>query len=93
MRVEGSASYVPVKNAKAFETNEQLARMRAEKGRDALVQALEAKGLEVGVDFVIEMDWGVAGPEYGGDAVTNRSQYRGFQYAKFSLGSQRIERR
>ena len=93
LRVEGSASYVPVKNAKAFETNEQLARMRAEKGRDALVQALEAKGLEVGVDFVIEMDWGVAGPEYGGDAVTNRSQYRGFQYAKFSLGSQRIERR
>ena len=93
LSVEGSASYVPIKNARAFETNEQLARMRAEKGRDALVQAMEAMGLEVGVDFVIEMDWGVAGPEYKGDAVTNRSQYKGFQYAKFSLGSQRIERR
>lgn len=93
LSVEGSASYVPVKNAQAFETNEQLARMRAEKGRDALVQALAAKGLEVGVDFIVEMDWGVAGPEYKGDATTNRSQYKGFQYAKFSLGSQRIERR
>lgn len=93
LEIEGSASFVPVKNAQAYKTNAQLAKMRAEKARDAVLRALSAKGLEVGIDFMIVMDWGVAGPQYQGDATAKRAEYRNFQYAKFSLGRQLIERR
>lgn len=93
IRIEGSASFVPIKNKHAYDTNEQLARMRAEKARDALVASLTAKGLELGVDFEVELDWGVAGPEYAGDAVSGRAKYTSFQFAKFSLGRQQLVKR
>ena len=93
LEIEGSASFVPVKNKRAYESNEQLARMRAEKARDAIITALSAKGLEVGIDFQIVLDWKVAGPEFKGDAISGRETYRNFQYAKFSLGRQLVEKR
>ena len=93
LEIEGSASFVPVKNKRAYESNEQLAKMRAEKARDALITALSAKGLEVGIDFQIVLDWKVAGPEFQGDAISGKETYRNFQYAKFSLGRQLVEKR
>ena len=62
-------------------------------GRDAIITALSAEGLEVGIDFQIVLDWKVAGPEFKGDAVAGQSTYRNFQYAKFSLGRQLVEKR
>jgi len=93
LEISGSASFVPVKNKQAFKTNEQLAKMRAEKARDAIILALSAKGLNVGKDVNIVLNWGVAGPEYQGDAVSKRAEYRNHQYAKFSLGRQWVEQR
>ena len=93
LEIEGSASFVPVKNKRAYESNEQLAKMRAQRARDAIITALSAEGLEVGIDFQIVLDWKVAGPEFKGDAVTGQSTYRNFQYAKFSLGRQLVEKR
>ncbi len=93
LEIQGSASYVPVKNQEAFKTNEQLAKMRAEKARDAIIRALSAKGLQVGEDYKIVLDWAVAGPEYQGDAQVKRAEYRSYQYAKFSLGRQWVEQR
>lgn len=93
LEIEGSASYVPVKDHQAYKSNDHLARMRAEKARDAIIRALSAQGMEVGIDFIIVLDWGVAGPSYQGDATAKRSEYRNYQYAKFSLGRQLIERR
>ena len=93
LEIEGSASFVPVKNKRAYESNDQLAKMRAEKARDAIITALSAKGLEVGIDFQIVLDWKVAGPEFQGDAISGKDRYRNFQYAKFSLGRQLVEKR
>jgi len=93
LEIEGSASFVPVKNKRAYESNEQLAKMRAQRARDAIINALSAEGLEVGIDFHIVLDWKVAGPEFKGDAVKGQSTYRNFQYAKFSLGRQLVEKR
>ena len=93
LEIQGSASFVPVKNKQAYKSNEQLAKMRAEKARDAIIRALSAEGLQVGVDFSIVLDWGVAGPEYQGDATEKREEYRNYQFAKFSLGRQLIEQR
>jgi hypothetical protein len=93
LEIEGSASFVPVKNKRAYESNEQLAKMRAQRARDAIITALSAEGLEVGIDFQIVLDWRVAGPEFKGDAVKGQSTYRNFQYAKFSLGRQLVEKR
>jgi len=93
LEIEGSASFVPVKNKKAYQSNEQLAKMRAQRARDAIITALSAEGLEVGIDFQIVLDWKVAGPEFKGDAVAGQSTYRNFQYAKFSLGRQLVEKR
>ena len=93
LEIEGSASFVPVKNKRAYESNEQLDKMRAQRARDAIITALSAEGLEVGIDFQIVLDWKVAGPEFKGDAVTGQSTYRNFQYAKFSLGRQLVEKR
>ena len=93
LEIEGSASFVPVKNKRAYESNEQLAKMRAQKARDALITAMSAKGLEVGIDFQVVLDWKVAGPEFQGDAISGKDRYRNFQYAKFSLGRQLIEKR
>ena len=93
LEIEGSASFVPVKNKRAYDSNEQLAKMRAQRARDAIITALSAEGLEVGIDFQIVLDWKVAGPEFKGDAVAGQSTYRNFQYAKFSLGRQLVEKR
>ncbi len=93
LQIEGSASFVPVKNKRAYESNEELARMRAEKARDAVITAMSAQGLQVGVDFQIVLDWEVAGPEFKGDAVAGQNLYRNFQFAKFSMGRQLVEQR
>lgn len=93
IEIEGSASYVPVKNKHAFDTNEQLARLRAEGARDAILQALAAQGLEVGIDFQVVLDWSVAGPDYEGDAVSGKTKYRRHQYAKFSLERVLVDQR
>lgn len=93
LQIEGSASFVPVKNKRAYETNEQLAKMRAQKARDAMITELAMRGLQVGVDYQIVLDWGVAGPEYKGDAIKAASEYRNYQYAKFSLSRTMVEKR
>ena len=93
LQIEGSASFVPVKNKRAYETNEQLAKMRAEKARDAMIMELAQRGLQVGVDYQIVLEWGVAGPDYRGDAVDAADTYRNYQYAKFSLSRTLVEQR
>ena len=93
LQIEGSASFVPVKNKRAYESNEELARMRAEKARDAMITAMSAKGLQIGVDYQIVLDWKVAGPEFKGDAVAGQEVYKTYQFAKFSLGRQLVEKR
>lgn len=93
LQIEGSASFVPVKNKRAYETNEQLARMRAEKARDAMIQELAKRGLQVGVDYQIVLEWGVAGPDYQGDAIQSAQTYRNYQFAKFALSRTLVEQR
>lgn len=93
LQIEGSASFVPVKNKRAYETNEQLARMRAEKARDAMIQELAKRGLQVGVDYQIVLEWRVAGPDYRGDAVEGVQTYRSYQFAKFALSRTLVEQR
>ena len=93
LQIEGSASFVPVKNKRAYESNEQLAKMRAEKARDAMIMELAKRGLQVGVDYQIVLEWGVAGPEYKGDATVSASTYRNYQFAKFSLSRTLVEQR
>lgn len=93
LQIEGSASFVPVKNKRAYESNEQLAKMRAEKARDAMIMELAQRGLQVGVDYQIVLEWGVAGPDYRGDAVDAADTYRNYQYAKFSLSRTLVEQR
>lgn len=93
LQIEGSASFVPVKNKRAYETNEQLAKMRAEKARDAMITEMAKRGLQVGVDYQIVLDWGVAGPDYKGDAVKAAEEYRNYQFAKFSLSRTMVEKR
>lgn len=93
IQIEGSASFVPVKNKRAYESNEQLAKMRAQSARDALITELAKRGLQVGVDYQIVLEWGVAGPDYKGDAVTSADTYRNYQYANFSLSRTLVERR
>ena len=93
LEIEGGASFVPVKNKRAYETNEQLAKMRAEHARDAMITALAKQGLQVGVDYQIVLEWGVAGPEYKGDAVTAANTYRNYQFAQFSLSRSLVEQR
>jgi len=91
LQIEGSASFVPVKNKRAYDSNEQLAKMRAEKARDAMITELAKRGLQVGVDYQIVLEWGVAGPEYKGDAVESATRYKNYQYAKFSLSRTMVE--
>ena len=91
LQIEGSASFVPVKNKRAYESNEQLAKMRAEKARDAMITEMAKRGLQVGIDYQIVLEWGVAGPEYKGDAVEAAPQYKSYQYAKFSLSRTMVE--
>ena len=91
LQIEGSASFVPVKNKRAYDSNEQLAKMRAEKARDAMITELAKRGLQVGVDYQIVLEWGVAGPEYKGDAVAAAPRYKNYQYAKFSLSRTMVE--
>ena len=93
LQIEGSASFVPVKNKRAYESNEELARMRAEKARDAMITAMSAEGLQIGVDYQIVLDWKVAGPEFKGDAIAGQEVYKNYQFAKFSLGRQLVEKR
>ena len=93
IQIGGSASFVPVKNKRAYASNEQLAKMRAESARDALITELAKRGLQVGVDYQIVLEWGVAGPDYNGDAVASADTYRSFQYASFSLSRTLVERR
>lgn len=93
LQIEGSASFVPVKNKRAYKSNEELARMRAEKARDAMIAAMSAEGLQVGVDYQIVLDWKVAGPEFKGDAIAGQEVYKNYQFAKFSLGRQLVEKR
>ena len=45
LQIEGSASFVPVKNKRAYDSNEQLAKMRAEKARDAMITELAKRGI------------------------------------------------
>ena len=91
LQIEGSASFVPVRNKRAYDSNEQLAKMRAEKARDAMITELAKRGLQVGVDYQIVLEWGVAGPEYKGDAVAAAPRYKNYQYAKFSLSRTMVE--
>jgi hypothetical protein len=91
LQIEGSASFVPVRNKRAYESNEQLAKMRAEKARDAMIMELAKRGLQVGIDYQIVLEWGVAGPEYKGDAVEAAPRYKNYQYAKFSLSRTMVE--
>lgn len=93
LQIAGSASFVPVKNKRAYASNEQLAKMRAEHARDAMITELAKRGLQVGVDYQIVLEWSVAGPDYRGDAVTSADTYRNYQYAKFSLSRTLVEKR
>ena len=79
----GQRLLCPVKN-KAYESNEQLAKMRAQRARDAIITALSAEGLEVAS---ISDRAGLEGgqPRIQG-CVQGQSTYRNFQYAKFSSG-------
>jgi len=93
LNIKGSASYVPVKNKRAYESNEQLAKMRAEHARDAMITELAKRGMQAGIDYQIVLEWEVAGPGYKGDAIQSVSTYRSYQYAQFSLSRALVEKR
>lgn len=76
--IESGASKVPTKS---FKSNEELARTRAYKAKDILLEELRKKGVKPGNVSFVNVTYLVQGPDYKKDAY-NVNLYEPFQYVK-----------
>lgn len=77
--VEGSASKVPTTT---YKTNENLSRLRSEKGKEAILASLKAKGVDTSKVIFSEVNSIVKGPEYNDDYIENKSEYGNYQFVR-----------
>ena len=78
--IEGSASKVPTST---YNTNQNLADLRAKRGRSKFMQALKAKGIDTSKVNISSSEGKVQGPNYAGD-YKNEEKYRPYQYLKIT---------
>lgn len=79
--IEGSASKVPTTT---YKTNENLSRLRSEKGKETILASLKAKGIDTSKVVFNEVTSIVKGPEYNDDFIENRKEYGNYQFVRAS---------
>jgi len=81
IQIESSASTVPTNT---FQSNDNLANVRARNAKEKVTKALSKKGITKTQLHFSETKALVQGPEYQKDAVENRSTYEQYQYIKIT---------
>jgi hypothetical protein len=81
LKIESSASTVPTR---AFSSNKELSIARGTKGKEQVLNALQAKGVDVSKVKIVSLKSQVGGPQYGIDYMQNKEKYEQFQYIKIS---------
>ena len=84
LRILGSASMVPTRK---FSSNKELAQARAESGKQKIIEALKAKGIDPSKVTFSRVKGQVNGPVYNGDFDLNRKAYEQHQYIKITVYS------
>jgi hypothetical protein len=79
--IEGSASKVPTTT---YKTNENLSRLRSEKGKETILASLKAKGVDTSKIVFNEVNSIVKGPEYNDDFIENKKEYGNYQFVRAS---------
>ena len=79
--IEGSASKVPTTT---YKTNENLSRLRSEKGKETILASLKAKGVDASKVIFSEVNSIVKGPEFNDDHIENKKEYGNYQFVKAS---------
>lgn len=79
--IEACASKVPTRK---YKTNDNLAKIRAEKMRTRLLSDLKKAGVAV-KNEVISITSIVDGPEYNNDFIENKEKFEKFQYVRISV--------
>jgi len=79
--IEGSASKVPTTT---YKTNENLSRLRSEKGKETILASLKAKGVDTSKIVFNEVNSIVKGPEYNDDHIENKKEYGNYQFIRAS---------
>lgn len=82
VKIESSASLVPTRAYGG--SNKKLSIARGEKGREQLLNALKAKGVDESKVNFVSMKSYVRGPQYNIDYLQNREKYEQYQYIKIS---------
>ncbi len=81
LRVVGSASKVPTET---FETNEKLARARAENAKKRIESKLSEHGVDPDAYRIEQVEGKVQGPDYKGD-FENKEKYGDYQFIKVEV--------
>lgn len=79
--IEGSASKVPTTT---YKTNENLSRLRSEKGKETILASLKAKGVDTSKIVFNEVNSIVKGPEFNDDHIENKKEYGNYQFVRAS---------
>jgi len=82
LTIEGSASHVPTSS---FESNEALAKERAERFEKQLRAALAGKGANINMISTNKLKSGVNGPDYDASTKGKHNLFTDFQYVKLKL--------
>jgi len=81
VKIESSASRVPTKT---YKSNINLATLRGEQAKEALIKSLLAKGVDEGQFNITSINSIVGGPKYVGD-YKNTEKYTKYQYVKIII--------
>lgn len=82
INIESSASQVPTRSYNG--SNEELAALRGEKGKQQLLTALKEKGVDESKIRFVSIKASVGGPEYNIDYEMNKEKYEAFQFIKMN---------
>jgi hypothetical protein len=81
LNVVSSASQVPTR---AFKSNKELSKVRADKGKEQLLTALKEKGIDLSKVTLENIKFFVGGPTYSIDYLMKKSEYEKHQFIKIS---------
>ncbi len=81
INIESSSSKVPTKS---FKSNINLATLRGEKAKQAIIKLLKEKGIDNDNIIVNAINAIVSGPKYTGD-FNNKEKYQKYQYVKITI--------
>ncbi|MCX6294777.1 MAG: OmpA family protein, partial [Bacteroidetes bacterium] len=82
INIESSASTVPTR---IYNSNQNLANLRAKNAKDKVLKALIKKGLNKSQISFSQSKALVQGPDYNKDAVENKATYEQYQYIKIQV--------